>query len=287
MDKLVLPKVTKEIIQKYGFRFSKQLGQNFLIDENILQKIVKGAAVSKEDRIIEVGPGIGTLTQALAQRAERVIAVEIDKNLIPILKETLSPYSNVKIIHGDILKVDFHELMEEESESPIKVIANLPYYATTPIVMKFLEERWPLHSLTLMVQKEVAERMRAAPGGKDYGALSVAVQYYCDVEMIAKVPKTVFIPQPNVDSAVIRLTLLPEPNVQLKDERIFFAVVKAAFGQRRKMLLNALAGSTLGFDKETIHQVFIQTGIDGSRRGESLTIEEFAKLANAFYDRIP
>ncbi|HHY90431.1 MAG TPA: 16S rRNA (adenine(1518)-N(6)/adenine(1519)-N(6))-dimethyltransferase RsmA, partial [Clostridiales bacterium] len=203
MDKLVLPKVTKEIIQKYGFRFSKQLGQNFLIDENILQKIINGAAVSKEDWVIEVGPGIGTLTQALAQRAEKVIAVEIDKNLIPILEETLSPYPNVKIIHADILKVDFHELVEENIENPIKIIANLPYYVTTPIVMKFLEEKWPLHSLTLMVQKEVADRMRAAPGGKDYGALSVAVQYYCHVEMIAKVPKTVFIPQPNVDSAVI------------------------------------------------------------------------------------
>ena len=286
MDKLVLPKVTKEIIQKYGFRFSKQLGQNFLIDENILQKIVNGAAVSKEDWVIEVGPGIGTLTQALAQRAEKVIAVEIDKNLIPILEETLSPYPNVKIIHADILKVDFHELVEENIENPIKIIANLPYYVTTPIVMKFLEEKWPLHSLTLMVQKEVADRMRAAPGGKDYGALSVAVQYYCHVEMIAKVPKTVFIPQPNVDSAVIRLTRLPEPSVRLKDEKVFFAVVKAAFGQRRKMLLNALAGSALGFSKERIQQVLAQTRIDGSRRGESLTIEEFAKLANAFSERM-
>jgi len=286
MDKLVLPKVTKEIIQKYGFRFSKQLGQNFLIDENILQKIVNGAAVSKEDWVIEVGPGIGTLTQALAQRAQKVIAVEIDKNLIPILEETLTPYPNIKIIHADILKVDFHELLEENTENPIKIIANLPYYATTPIVMKFLEEKWPLHSLTLMVQKEVADRMRAAPGGKDYGALSVAVQYYCHVEMIAKVPKTVFIPQPNVDSAVIRLMRLPEPSVRLKDEKVFFAVVKAAFGQRRKMLLNALAGSALGFSKERIQQVLAQTGIDGSRRGESLTIEEFAKLANAFSERM-
>ncbi len=284
MEKLVLPKVTKEIIRKYGFRFSKSLGQNFLVDKNIVKKIIVAAEITREDLIIEIGPGIGTLTQFLAEQAKRVIAIEIDKNLLPILKETLSEYNNVKVIHDDVLKVNFSQLIEEEYKNQsIKVIANLPYYVTTPIVMRFLEEKVPIHSMVLMVQKEVADRMRAIPGTKDYGALSIAVQYYCDVDIVTRVPKTVFIPQPNVGSAVIKLTLLLEPRVHAKDEKLLFDIVKAAFGQRRKILLNALA-SGLKLEKETIRQALSRSSIEESRRGESLSIEEFANLADAFYE---
>ncbi|QEK13365.1 16S rRNA (adenine(1518)-N(6)/adenine(1519)-N(6))-dimethyltransferase RsmA [Crassaminicella thermophila] len=285
MDRLVSPKVTKEIVNKYGFRFSKSLGQNFLIDENILYKIIDGAEVNKEDMVIEVGPGIGTLTQALAEEANKVIAIEIDKNLLPILSETLGDKDNVEIVNEDVLKLNLHKLIEEKCEGkPVKVIANLPYYVTTPIIMKFLEEKVPVKNIVVMIQKEVADRMQAKPRSKDYGSLSVAVQYYCEPHIITKVPRSVFIPQPNVESTVIRLTVRDEPKVKVKDEKLLFAVVRAAFGKRRKTLLNALTNSGLGVDKEIIKKVLEESGIEGNRRGETLTIEEFAKLSDILYD---
>jgi len=284
MERLISPRVTKEVVKKYGFRFSKSLGQNFLIDDNILHKIVDGAEVSKEDVVLEIGPGIGTLTQALAERANKVVAIEIDKALLPILKDTLAQYYNVEIIHGDVLKLDLEELVRENSPGkPVKVIANLPYYVTTPIVMKFLEEKIHLQSIVVMIQKEVADRMQAKPGTKDYGALSVAVQYYSEPQIITKVPRTVFIPPPNVESTVIKLEILKEPRVQVNSEKLMFDIVKAAFGKRRKTLLNALTNSTLGFEKQTVRQALKESGIIEERRGETLSIEEYATLANAFY----
>ncbi|QXM07382.1 16S rRNA (adenine(1518)-N(6)/adenine(1519)-N(6))-dimethyltransferase RsmA [Crassaminicella indica] len=285
MERLVLPKTTKEIVNKYGFKFSKSLGQNFLIDENILEKIVDGAEVEKDDIVIEVGPGIGTLTQVLAERAKKVIAIEIDQTLIPILSETLRDYDNVEVIHKDVLKLDIHRLIEEKCEGKaVKVIANLPYYVTTPIIMKFLEEKVPLKNMVVMIQKEVADRMQAKPNTKDYGALSVAVQYYCDPEIITKVPRSVFIPQPKVESTVIRLTVLKTPRVHVKDEKMLFAVVRAAFGKRRKTLLNALSNSPLPIEKESIKKALEHSGIEERRRGETLTIEEFAKLADTLQE---
>lgn len=284
MEKLISPKVTKEVVNKYGFKFSKSLGQNFLIDENIFYKIIDGAKVTKEDRVIEVGPGIGTLTQGLAESAKKVIAVEIDKTLLPILNETLGNFENVEIINEDILKLDIHKLIEEKCEGkPVKVIANLPYYVTTPIIMKFLEEKVPLINMVVMIQKEVADRMQAVPGTKDYGALSVAVQYYCEPKIITRVPRSVFIPQPNVESTVISLTILKEPRVQVKDEKLLFQVVKASFGKRRKTLLNAISSSNLGVDKEMIKNILNNSGIEENRRGETLNIEEFGKIADALY----
>ncbi|WZL73445.1 16S rRNA (adenine(1518)-N(6)/adenine(1519)-N(6))-dimethyltransferase RsmA [Clostridiaceae bacterium 35-E11] len=284
MEGLISPKVTKEIVSKYGFKFSKSLGQNFLIDENILHKIIEGAEVNEEDMVVEVGPGIGTLTQALAARAKKIVAVEIDKTLIPILAETLKDAENVEVVNKDILKIDLHQLIEERCEGrKVKVIANLPYYVTTPIIMKFLEEKVPVENMVVMIQKEVADRMQAKPGTKDYGALSVAVQYYCDPKIITRVPKSVFIPQPNVESTVIRLTVLQEPKVRVEDEKLLFAVVKAAFGKRRKTLLNALSSSTLGQSKQQIQEILQYSEIEENRRGETLEIGEFAKLANAFY----
>ncbi|TCO78641.1 16S rRNA (adenine(1518)-N(6)/adenine(1519)-N(6))-dimethyltransferase RsmA [Marinisporobacter balticus] len=281
MERLISPRVTKEIVKKHGFRFTKSLGQNFLVDENILYKIIDGAEVDKEDMVIEVGPGIGTLTQGVAERAGKVVAVEIDKTLIPILAETLGEQENVEVINADILKIDIHKLIKEKSEGrPVKVIANLPYYVTTPIIMKFLEEKVPIQNIVVMIQKEVADRMQAQPNTKDYGALSVAVQYYCEPEIVARVPKTVFIPQPKIESTVIRLKVLKEPRVKVADEKMLFAVVKAAFGKRRKTLLNALSNSSLNIDKETIKKMLESSGIEEKRRGETLTIEEFAKLAD-------
>ncbi|KXG74143.1 16S rRNA (adenine(1518)-N(6)/adenine(1519)-N(6))-dimethyltransferase RsmA [Thermotalea metallivorans] len=284
MEKLVSPKVTKEIVERYGFKFSKSLGQNFLIDENILYKIIDGAEISKEDGVIEIGPGIGTLTQVLAERAGKVVAVEIDKNLLPILEETLREADNVEVIHQDVLKLDLHGLIRDKFEGkPVKVIANLPYYVTTPIIMKFLEERIPVSSMVVMIQKEVADRMQAKPGTKDYGALSVAVQYYCEPRMITKVPKSVFIPQPKVESTVIQLKVLENPKVKVKDERLLFDIVRAAFGKRRKTLLNALSSSNLGLDKEKIKEILSKSNIQEERRGETLTIEEFAYLADCIF----
>ncbi len=281
MKNLASPKVVREIIERYGFRFNKKLGQNFLVDQNILNKIVEGAGISDEDQVLEVGPGIGTLTAALARRAKQVIAVELDDQLIPILRETLGDYDNVEVVHGDILKLSIKDLLQKHFGSgTIKVVANLPYYVTTPIVMMFLEEDLPLDSLTIMVQREVAERMKASPGGKDYGALTVAVQYYAKPAIIATVPPTVFMPPPNVDSVVIRLELLEEPSVHVEDKQLFFQVVHAAFGKRRKTLLNALSASSLGFQKDTLLELLSAAGIDGRRRGETLSLQEFADITN-------
>ncbi len=287
MERLVSPKKTKEIINKYGFKFSKSLGQNFLIDENIIKKILDSAQITKEDIVIEVGPGIGTLTQALATQAHKVVAVEIDKHLLPILQDTLSDFNNVEVIHADILKLDIENLIQEiGNQKSIKVIANLPYYVTTPIIMHFLEKRIPIESMVVMVQKEVADRMQSAPGTKDYSTLSVAVQYYCEPQMVTRVSRTVFIPQPNVDSAVIKLVILKEPRIVVKDESLFFRIIKAAFSKRRKTLLNALAGSNLGIDKEILKMILERSDIQGERRGETLKIEEFAKLTDALYDHV-
>lgn len=283
MDRLISPKVTKETVSNYGFKFSKSLGQNFLIDENILNKIIDGAEVSSEDVVFEIGPGIGTLTQALADKAKRVVAVEIDKTLLPILADTLRDFNNVEVIHNDVLKLDLQKLVKEKSPNKsIKVIANLPYYVTTPIVMKFLEEKVSLENMVVMVQKEVADRMRAKPGTKDYGSLSVAVQYYCEPKIITKVPRSVFIPQPNVESTVIKLEILKAPRVKVDNEKLMFGIVRAAFGKRRKTILNALASSNLGFDKEMVRTVLNESGIKAERRGETLDIEEYAALAQIF-----
>ncbi|MFI3209915.1 MAG: 16S rRNA (adenine(1518)-N(6)/adenine(1519)-N(6))-dimethyltransferase RsmA [Peptostreptococcaceae bacterium] len=280
MDRLSSHKATKSIVDKHRFKFSKSLGQNFLIDDNVIDDILKGARLSEGDKIIEVGPGIGTLTSEMGKVAEKVVAIEIDKNLIPILKETLNDFDNIEVINKDILKVNVEELIEEKlSGGPVKLVANLPYYITTPIVMKFLEEDIPVTDIVVMVQKEVADRMNAVPSTKDYGALSVAVQYYCDTEIVAKAPRHMFIPQPNVDSTVIGLHVREERKYNVDNEEIFFKTVKAGFSQRRKTLLNAL--STLGFlNKDQIREVLNLAGIDEKRRGETLSIEEFANLSN-------
>jgi len=287
MDRISSPKKTKEIVQKHGFKFSKSLGQNFLIDQNILDHIVDGAGISQDDYVIEVGPGIGSLTQNIAERANSVVAIEIDKTLIPILEETLAGYSNVAVINADVLKLDLHKLISERFEGKnVKVIANLPYYVTTPIIMKFLEERVPVQSLTIMIQKEVADRMQAKPGTKDYGALSIAVQYYCNPKILLKVPPSVFIPQPKVESTVIRLDILEEPKVYVEREDLFFGLVKDAFGKRRKTLLNALSSGNLNLDKDLLKEVLPLSNIEENRRGETLTIEEYALLANNLAKRL-
>lgn len=280
MDRLSSHRATKDIVDKHGFKFSKSLGQNFLIDDNVIDKIIDGARVKEGDKVIEVGPGIGTLTREMAKRAEKVVAVEIDKNLIPILKETLADFDNTEVVNEDILKVDINKLVDEKlSGGPVKLIANLPYYITTPIVMKFLEEDIPVTDIVVMVQKEVADRMNAVPSTKDYGALSVAVQYYCDTEIVAKAPRHMFIPQPKVDSTVIGLHIREEKKYKADNEQLFFKTVKAAFGQRRKTLLNSL--SSMGvLDKAKIKEVLAEAGIDKKRRGETLSIEEFANLSN-------
>ena len=280
MDRLSSHRATKDIVDKHGFKFSKSLGQNFLIDDNVIDKIIDGARVKEGDKVIEVGPGIGTLTREMAKRAEKVVAVEIDKNLIPILKETLADFGNTEVVNEDILKVDINKLVDEKlSGGPVKLIANLPYYITTPIVMKFLEEDIPVTDIVVMVQKEVADRMNAVPSTKDYGALSVAVQYYCDTEIVAKAPRHMFIPQPKVDSTVIGLHIREERKYKADNEQLFFKTVKAAFGQRRKTLLNSL--SSMGvLDKAKIKEVLAEAGIDEKRRGETLSIEEFAHLSN-------
>ncbi len=287
MDRLSSHRATKSVVEKHGFKFSKSLGQNFLIDDNVIDRILQGARLSEGDKIIEVGPGIGTLTREMGKVADKVVAIEIDKTLIPILRETLDEFENIEVINQDILKVDVEQLVEEKlSGGPVKLVANLPYYITTPIVMKFLEEDIPVTDIVVMVQKEVADRMNAGPGTKDYGALSVAVQYYCDTEIVAKAPRHMFIPQPNVDSTVIGLHVRPERKYPVQSEEIFFKTVKAAFGQRRKTLLNALSG--LGFlSKEEIKEVLQEANIDEKRRGETLTIEEFATLSNVVNSKVP
>ncbi|CEK36447.1 KsgA/Dim1 family 16S ribosomal RNA methyltransferase,Ribosomal RNA small subunit methyltransferase A,16S ribosomal RNA methyltransferase KsgA/Dim1 family protein,Dimethyladenosine transferase (rRNA methylation),dimethyladenosine transferase,Ribosomal RNA adenine dimethylase [[Clostridium] sordellii] len=287
MDRLSSHRKTKEVVDKHGFRFSKSLGQNFLIDDNVIDRILDGARLSKGDKIIEVGPGIGTLTREMGRVADKVVAIEIDKTLIPILKDTLDEFENIEVINQDILKVNVEDLVTEKlNGGPVKLVANLPYYITTPIVMKFLEEDIPVTDIVVMVQKEVADRMNANPGTKDYGALSVAVQYYCDTEIVAKAPRHMFIPQPNVDSTVIGLHVREERKYNVDSEDIFFKTVKAAFGQRRKTLLNALG--TLGFlNKDEIREVLNEANIDEKRRGETLSIEEFANLSNCVNKRVP
>ena len=281
MDRLSSHKATKEVVQKHNFKFSKSLGQNFLIDTNVIDRILEGARVQEGDYVIEVGPGIGTLTKEMGRTAEKVVAIEIDKTLIPILEETLADFPNIEVINQDILKVDVQELVKEKlNGGPVKLIANLPYYITTPIVMKFLEEDIPVTDIVVMVQKEVADRMNAQPNSKDYGALSVAVQYYCDIEIVAKAPRHMFMPQPNVDSTVIGLHVREEKKYNVDNEDIFFKTVKASFGQRRKTLLNSLGG--LGFlSKDQIKIALQEANIDEKRRGETLSIEEFASLSNA------
>lgn len=280
MDRLSSHRATKEIVNKHNFKFSKSLGQNFLIDDNVIDKIIAGSRLSETDKIIEVGPGIGTLTREMGKTAQNVVAIEIDKTLIPILKETLADLDNVEVVNEDILKVDIQGLINEKLDGgPVKLIANLPYYITTPIVMKFLEEDIPVTDIVVMVQKEVADRMNAKPSTKDYGALSVAVQYYCDTEIVAKAPRHMFVPQPNVDSIVIGLHVRSERKYKVDNEDIFFKTVKASFGQRRKTLLNSLGG--LGFlTKDQIKEALQAANIDPKRRGETLSIDEFANLSN-------
>ena len=281
MDRLSSHQATKEVVQKHNFKFSKSLGQNFLIDTNVIDRILEGARVKEGDYVIEVGPGIGTLTKEMGRSAEKVVAIEIDKTLIPILEETLVDFPNIEVINQDILKVNVQELVKEKlNGGPVKLVANLPYYITTPIVMKFLEEDIPVTDIVVMVQKEVADRMNAKPNTKDYGALSVAVQYYCDTEIVAKAPRHMFMPQPNVDSTVIGLHVREEQIYHVDNEDIFFKTVKASFGQRRKTLLNSLGG--LGFlSKDQIKEALKEANIDEKRRGETLSIEEFASLSNA------
>lgn len=280
--KLSNPQNTIQVIQKHGFAFQKKFGQNFLIDAHVLDKIIAAAGVTADDMVLEIGPGIGTMTQYLAERARQVTAVEIDTNLIPILKETLSDYDNVTVINEDILKVDIKKLAEEyNAGKPIKVVANLPYYITTPIIMGLFESGVPIDNITVMVQKEVADRMQVGPGSKDYGALSLAVQYYAEPYIVANVPPNCFIPRPNVGSAVIRLTRHQTPLVEVKDRELMFKLIRASFNQRRKTLLNGLNNSPeLSFGKEQIAAAIEQLGVPAAVRGEALTLEQFARLSD-------
>ena len=282
MATLGIPSNTIAVLEKYGFRFQKKYGQNFLIDSNILENIIGAAEIGKDDCVLEIGPGIGTMTQYLAEHAGQVIAVEIDDYLIPILKDTLSAYDNIMVIHNDILKVDVQKLCDTYNEGkPIKVVANLPYYITTPIIMGLFESHVPLSSITIMVQKEVADRMQVGPGTKDYGALSLAVQYYARPEIVAQVPPSCFIPRPTVGSAVIRLTRYEEPPVKTGDEKKMFAIIRAAFNQRRKTLVNALSNAGIyGITKEKAAQALEKMGLSATIRGEALTLEQFAALSD-------
>lgn len=282
MEKLSNPQRTIEVIKKYEFCFQKKFGQNFLIDGHVLDKIIAGAGVTKDDMVLEIGPGIGTMTQYLAEAAGKVVAVEIDRNLLPILQETLADYDNVKVIHADVLSLDLEKLVQEENGGrPIKVVANLPYYITTPIIMALFEQHVPLANVTVMVQKEVAARMKSGPGSKDYGALSLAVQYYAEPYIVANVPCNCFMPRPNVDSAVIRLTRYEEPPVQVNDEKMLFKIIRASFNQRRKTLQNGLNNSSeLNFTKDQIAAAIAEAGFSPSVRGEALTLEQFAKLTD-------
>ena len=282
MATLGIPQNTIAVLQKYNFNFQKKFGQNFLIDTSVLERIIAAAQITKEDCVLEIGPGIGTMTQYLAESAREVIAVEIDKALIPILEDTLSAYDNVTVVNDDILKVDINRIVEEKNGGrPIKVVANLPYYITTPIIMGLFESHVPLKSITIMVQKEVADRMQVGPGTKDYGALSLAVQYYARPEIVANVPPNCFIPRPNVGSAVIRLTRYEESPVQVDDEKFMFALIRASFNQRRKTLVNGLSNAAgLSVSKEKVTRVLEHMGLGATIRGETLKLEQFARLSN-------
>jgi len=282
MATLGIPQNTIEILQKYKFNFQKKYGQNFLIDMHVLEKIVDSAEITKEDYVLEIGPGIGTMTQYLCEQAKHVTAVEIDKNLIPILDDTLKEYDNVSVINADILKLDLNKLSKENNGGkPFKVVANLPYYITTPIIMSLFESHVPLESITIMVQKEVADRMQTGPGSKEYGALSLAVQYYANPEIVANVPPNCFMPRPNVGSAVIRLTRHKEPIVNVLDEKLMFQLIRASFNQRRKTLVNGLNNSGgFNFQKEEFQEALGELGVLENIRGEALSLEQFAQLSN-------
>ena len=282
MATLGIPQNTVAVLQKYHFNFQKKFGQNFLIDTHVLEKIIAAAGITKEDFVLEIGPGIGTMTQYLCENAGEVVAVEIDQNLIPILQDTLIAYDNVTVIHEDILKLDIAKLAEERNGGkPIKVVANLPYYITTPIIMGLFESHVPVDSITVMVQKEVADRMQVGPGTKDYGALSLAVQYYARPEIVANVPPNCFMPRPNVGSAVIRLTRHEKTPVEVEDEKLMFAIIRASFNQRRKTLANGLNNSPeIRLSKEIIQESIEELGVPATIRGEALTLEQFAAFAN-------
>ena len=282
------PQNTIEVLQKYRFNFQKKFGQNFLIDTHVLDKIIDASGVTEDDFVLEIGPGIGTMTQYLCERAREVVAVEIDKNLIPILSDTLKNYSNVTVINEDILKLDICKLAEEKNQGkPIKVVANLPYYITTPIIMGLFESHVPIDSITIMVQKEVAERMQEKPGSKEYGALSLAVQYYAKPEIVANVPPNCFMPRPNVGSAVIRLIRHEKPPVEVEDEKLMFRIIRASFNQRRKTLANGLNNSPeIHLPKEVIQESIVSLGVPENIRGEALSLEQFAELSNEIGQRM-
>ena len=282
--KLYAPSTIQAIKERHNFQLSKSLGQNFITDKSVIERIVEGSDAGEDDLVIEIGPGIGVLTAEAAESAAKVVAIEIDKKLIPILAETLADYDNIRVINQDILKTDINEIIREEREAGsftggVKIMGNLPYYITTPIIMGILEKGVEADSITIMMQKEVADRIKAAPGGKIYGAISAAVQYYCEVEQVASVPKEVFVPRPKVDSAVLKLSIRKERPVDLIDEKSFFACIKAGFGQRRKTLLNSLTGVN-GLPKEDIKEILEAAGVDPARRAETLDINEFAAIAN-------
>lgn len=287
MASLGNPKNTIEILQRYHFNFQKKFGQNFLINANVLEEIIDAADIKKDDFVLEIGPGIGTMTQYLCEAAREVVAVEIDSNLIPILEDTLSAYDNVEVLNQDILKVDIVKLAKERNGgAPIKVVANLPYYITTPIIMALFESRVPIDSITIMVQKEVADRMQQEPGCKEYGALSLAVQYYAKPEIVVNVPPSCFMPQPKVGSAVIRLTRHEKPPVEVKSEKLLFQVIRASFNQRRKTLANGLNNyGAFSLGKEEIQACIEELGVSVNIRGEALSLEQFARLSNIIYDR--
>ncbi|MBR5248883.1 MAG: 16S rRNA (adenine(1518)-N(6)/adenine(1519)-N(6))-dimethyltransferase RsmA [Lachnospiraceae bacterium] len=286
MATLGIPQNTIAVLQKYNFNFQKKFGQNFLIDTTVLDRIIEASQITKDDCVLEIGPGIGTMTQYLAERAREVIAVEIDKALIPILQDTLAEYDNVTVINDDILKVDINKIVQERNDGrPIKVVANLPYYITTPIIMGLFESHVPLKSITIMVQKEVADRMQVGPGTKDYGALSLAVQFYAKPQIVANVPPNCFIPRPNVGSAVIRLTRYEEPPVIVKNEQFMFALIRASFNQRRKTLVNGLGNASgLSVTKDQVVAALEEMGLSATIRGEVLTLEQFARLSNLLFD---
>lgn len=282
MATLGIPKNTIEILQKYNFTFQKKFGQNFLIDTRVLERIIAQAEITKDDMVLEIGPGIGTMTQYLCENAREVVAVEIDNSLIPILEDTLSEYNNVTVINDDILKVDINKLVEEHNAGkPIKVVANLPYYITTPIIMGLFEKKVNVDSITVMVQKEVADRMKSGPGSKDYGALSLAVQYYSKPEIVANVPPNCFMPRPNVSSAVIRLKLYDEMTVKVENENLLFRLIRASFNQRRKTLVNGIKNSgELNYTKEQVVEALAKMGLNENIRGEALTLEQFGELSD-------